>query len=91
MTGGGATAGIDFALALLAELAGTETAEAIQLNLEHAPAPPFDAGSPETAPEKVVKSVRTRLKPLVEERARLVREAAKRLDGETRSLARGAN
>ena len=91
MTGGGVTAGIDFALALLAELAGTETAEAIQLNLEYAPAPPFDAGSPETAPEKVVKSVRTRLKPLVEERVRLVREAAKRLDGETRSLARGAN
>ena len=52
MTGGGVAAGVDFALALLAELAGSETAEAIQLNLEYAPAPPFNAGSPETAPEK---------------------------------------
>ena len=46
MTGGGVTAGIDFALTLVAELAGREVAEAIQLNLEYAPAPPFDAGHP---------------------------------------------
>src|SRR5208283_1521884 len=49
MTGGGVTAGIDFALALVAELAGREVAEAIQLNLEYAPAPPFDSGHPRTA------------------------------------------
>ncbi len=41
MTGGGVTAGIDFGLALIAELAGDATAEAIQLSLEYAPAPPF--------------------------------------------------
>jgi cyclohexyl-isocyanide hydratase len=35
MTGGGVTAGIDFALALVAELAGVETAQAIQLQLEY--------------------------------------------------------
>jgi cyclohexyl-isocyanide hydratase len=44
LTGGGVTAGIDFALTLVAELAGTTEAEAIQLALEYAPAPPFDAG-----------------------------------------------
>ncbi len=80
MTGGGVTAGIDFALSLVAELAGQEVAEAIQLNLEYAPAPPFAAGSPETAGGAVLETVRRRLAPIVEERARLVAEAAKRLD-----------
>src|SRR5215468_4292500 len=50
LTGGGVTAGIDFALTLVAEMAGPETAQAIQLGIEYAPAPPFDAGTPETAP-----------------------------------------
>ena len=49
-TGGGVTAGIDFALVLAEEIAGRETAELIQLYLEYAPAPPFNAGRPETAP-----------------------------------------
>ncbi len=69
------TAGIDFALTLVAELAGREVAEAIQLNLEYAPAPPFAAGRPETAPDAVVRAVRSRLKPILEERARLVGQA----------------
>ena len=79
MTGGGVTAGIDFGLALLAELAGRAAAEAVQLNLEYAPAPPFDAGEPETAPEPVRQAVDKRLAPIIAERARLVAEAAKRL------------
>ena len=49
-SGGGVTAGIDFALVLAAELAGEDVAKTIQLALEYAPAPPFDAGRPETAP-----------------------------------------
>ncbi len=53
-TGGGVTAGIDFALTLAEEIAGRETAELIQLYLEYAPAPPFDAGRPETAPPEVL-------------------------------------
>jgi cyclohexyl-isocyanide hydratase len=57
-TGGGVTAGIDFALTLAAELAGRETAEAIQLELEYAPAPPFNAGTPETAPKAVLEMAR---------------------------------
>jgi cyclohexyl-isocyanide hydratase len=48
-TGGGVTAGIDFAFALTAEIAGDEIAKAIQLGLEYDPAPPFDAGSPDKA------------------------------------------
>lgn len=79
ITGGGVTAGIDFGLALLAELAGDATAEAIQLSLEYAPAPPFQAGDPETAPPAVVETVTKRMAPMQAERAKLVAEAAKRL------------
>lgn len=52
-TGGGVTAGIDFALTLAAELATPGVAQSIQLALEYDPAPPFDAGSPKFAPEPV--------------------------------------
>lgn len=60
VTGGGVTAGIDFALTLVAEIAGREAAEAIQLQIEYAPAPPFDAGRPETAPPEVLSRIRAR-------------------------------
>ena len=53
-TGGGVTAGIDFALALMARIAGEDVARAVQLALEYDPAPPFDAGSPEKAGEALV-------------------------------------
>jgi putative intracellular protease/amidase len=79
ITGGGVTAGIDFALTLAAELAGPETAQAIQLTLEYAPAPPFDAGRPETAPPEVlarVEALNTRLAP---ERRAAAKAAAERM------------
>ncbi len=79
MTGGGVTAGIDFALTLVAELAGRAVAEAIQLNLEYAPAPPFDAGGPDTAPPDVVERMRTLTAARRAERSRLVAAAAERL------------
>ena len=63
ITGGGITAGIDFALTVVAELAGREAAEAVQLHLEYAPAPPFEAGDPATAPADVLAQVRARLAP----------------------------
>ena len=43
-TGGGVTAGIDFALTVAAELAGDEVAQRIQLSIEYDPAPPFASG-----------------------------------------------
>lgn len=49
MTGGGVTAGIDFGLTLVAEIAGEDRARAIQLALEYDPAPPFASGNPELA------------------------------------------
>jgi len=47
ITGGGVTAGIDFALTLVSLLVDRQTAEAIQLRLEYNPAPPFTSGSPD--------------------------------------------
>lgn len=53
ITGGGVTAGIDFALTVLAEIVGEEMTQTIQLGLEYAPAPPFNSGRPELAPASV--------------------------------------
>ncbi len=54
VTGGGVTAGIDFALTLIAEVAGQGVAKGIQLGFEYDPAPPFDAGSPDKAGPELV-------------------------------------
>lgn len=61
ITAGGVTAGIDFGLAVVAELVGQAAAEAIQLGLEYAPEPPFNAGTPEQAPSAVLAAVKDRL------------------------------
>jgi cyclohexyl-isocyanide hydratase len=58
ITGGGVTAGIDFALRVVAEIAGREVAEAIQLGIEYDPQPPFDCGSVEKADPAVVAMIR---------------------------------
>jgi cyclohexyl-isocyanide hydratase len=58
ITGGGVTAGIDFALHVVAEIAGEHTAQQIQLAIEYDPEPPFHAGRPETAPPAILASLR---------------------------------
>jgi cyclohexyl-isocyanide hydratase len=50
ITAGGVTSGIDFGLAVIAEIAGESTARRIQLGMEYDPAPPFDSGHPDRAP-----------------------------------------
>jgi transcriptional regulator GlxA family with amidase domain len=79
ITGGGVTAGIDFALTVLAEIASEDTARAIQLGLEYAPAPPFDSGRPERAPPAVLAAYQQRLAPLAATRDAQAREAAVRM------------
>jgi transcriptional regulator GlxA family with amidase domain len=59
LTGGGVTAGIDFALTLVHELAGPTMAQSIQLSLEYAPAPPFNSGRPEIAPKEILERVQS--------------------------------
>jgi transcriptional regulator GlxA family with amidase domain len=61
ITGGGVTAGIDLALTVIAELAGESVAKSIQLGLEYAPQPPFDAGRPERAAAETVAALRRAL------------------------------
>jgi cyclohexyl-isocyanide hydratase len=53
VTAGGVTSGIDFALSMVAEIAGEAVAQSIQLSVEYDPAPPFDAGHPDRAPDAV--------------------------------------
>ena len=50
ITAGGVTAGIDFGLSVIAEIAGETTARRVQLGIEYDPAPPFDSGHPDKAP-----------------------------------------
>jgi transcriptional regulator GlxA family with amidase domain len=60
VTAAGVSAGIDMALALAAEIAGVEVAQSIQLGIEYDPQPPFDAGSPDSAPAPIVSALRER-------------------------------
>jgi cyclohexyl-isocyanide hydratase len=69
ITAGGVTSGIDFGLAVIAELLGEAEARTVQLSLEYAPAPPFSAGTPDTAGPEIV----------VEARQRMARSRAERL------------
>jgi cyclohexyl-isocyanide hydratase len=57
ITGAGVTAGIDFSLVLASELFGVAVAQEIQLAIEYQPSPPFDSGSPRTAPVAVREAV----------------------------------
>jgi len=78
-TGGGVTAGIDFALTLVAEMCDAEVAQAIQLQIEYAPEPPFQAGSPDTAPASVLSLARNRSATMRAERAALINRVVGRL------------
>lgn len=75
-SGGGVTAGIDVALAVLADMAGDTFAQSVQLAVEYAPAPPFDAGRPEVAPPEVLQQMLQRLQAMGLERAAAVQRAA---------------
>jgi cyclohexyl-isocyanide hydratase len=79
ITGGGVTAGIDFALKVAAELLGEDAAKAIQLSIEYDPKPPFDAGSPERAGEAIVARQRQAATKAQAEREAAVARAAQRL------------
>jgi len=78
ITGGGVTAGIDFALTLVAELRGREVAERIALIVEYAPAPPFRTGSPGEAPAGHVAAVRSERAGVQKDRKNRLLEALRR-------------
>jgi len=76
VTGGGVTAGIDFALALTAAVRGEDHARIVQLALEYDPAPPFDCGSPARAGAEAVAAYRKRMESLAPGRDERIRAAA---------------
>ena len=79
ITGGGVTAGIDFALTVLAEIAGEEYAQSVQLSIEYAPAPPFNFGRPELAPAQILAGTQQRYDQVRAARDAAVKRAAARL------------
>ncbi|BCQ47739.1 hypothetical protein ERHA55_52660 (plasmid) [Erwinia rhapontici] len=81
ITGAGVTSGIDFALYVVAELYGVEIAQNIQLGLEYDPEPPFNSGSPHSAPQEQVRQMRERLAPFIEKRRLATLKSAGRLKG----------
>jgi cyclohexyl-isocyanide hydratase len=79
VTGGGVTAGIDFALALAKEMHGEAVAKTLQLAFEYDPAPPVDAGSPEKAGPEIVAACLARTTAIAPHREAELKEAAVRL------------
>jgi cyclohexyl-isocyanide hydratase len=79
ITGAGVTSGIDFALAVAAELDGEEVARQVQLQIEYDPAPPFDSGSPRKASPELLAKVRERLASLNQQRRETAERVGKKL------------
>jgi len=75
----GVTAGIDGALRLAAELRDEETAKAIQLQMAYAPEPPFNSGTPETAPRSILQQTRQSLRTITARREETARRVAAKL------------
>ena len=90
VTGCGVTAGIDFALTLVSLLVDRRTAEAIQLRLEYNPAPPFNAGWPDTAPSEIVAFMKDRIAAAQIRRGEMIERAAARLESGDAATSRAA-
>lgn len=81
VTGGGVTAGIDFALALTAAIRGEAHARVVQLALEYDPAPPFNSGSPDAADAQTMANLKAITARAQADRDRRMAAAAARLCG----------
>jgi len=79
VTGAGVTSGIDFALTVVADLLGDETAREIQLQMEYDPEPPFQSGSPRSASPALVQAMREKIGPFIARRMAATERAASRL------------
>ena len=83
VTGGGVTAGIDFAMTLMGQMQGEEYARSVQLGLEYDPHPPFDSGSPEKAGDDLIEAVRQRSNRFAPDREAKILAAAERMNSVT--------
>jgi cyclohexyl-isocyanide hydratase len=75
----GVTAGIDGALTVAALMRNERAAQQIQLSIEYAPAPPFNSGTPETAPPEVLDAARASVRQMTEARLVTARRISTRL------------
>ena len=75
----GVTSGIDGALRVAANLRGDEVAQSIQLYMQYAPEPPFNSGTPETAPPAVWKGAQESVRKMTAQREQTARRVAQRL------------
>jgi cyclohexyl-isocyanide hydratase len=78
VSGGGVTAGIDFALALTAAIRGEDHAKFVQLSLEYDPQPPFDSGTPDKADPAIITQYREMVAKAAGDRDAIVRAIANR-------------
>jgi cyclohexyl-isocyanide hydratase len=74
----GVTAGIDGALRVAANLRGDDVARTIQLYMQYAPEPPFNSGTPETAPAAILESARRAVGEITARREQTARRFADR-------------
>lgn len=82
ISGAGVTSGIDFALTLVAEIAGDAVAKSVQLQMEYDPEPPFTSGSPHTAPPQEVEQARAKMAEFLATRRAATKRAALRLQAD---------
>jgi cyclohexyl-isocyanide hydratase len=79
ITGGGVTAGIDFAFVVMNEIAGPGVSQTVQLGLEYDPKPPFAGGSPARASAEVKGAADQRYAPRLSEFEKILDRVAPRL------------
>ncbi|WP_333715542.1 DJ-1/PfpI family protein [Pantoea eucrina] len=79
ITGAGVTSGIDFALRVVADLQGEAVAQMIQLQMEYDPQPPFNSGTPHTAPAELLAQATTQMASFIEMRRQATVAAAQHL------------
>jgi len=82
ISGAGVTSGIDFALTLVAEIAGDAVAKAVQLQMEYDPEPPFTSGSPHTASPQEGEQARAKMAEFLATRRAATERAALRLQAD---------
>jgi cyclohexyl-isocyanide hydratase len=79
ITGGGVTAGVDFAFTVMNEIAGPVVTQSVQLGLEYDPKPPFVGGSPTRAPAEIKAEADRRYAPRLPEFEKVLDRVAPRL------------
>ncbi|WP_063673507.1 DJ-1/PfpI family protein [Dyella thiooxydans] len=75
----GVTAGIDGALRMAALLRDEDEARCIELDMAYAPEPPFDCGTPDAAPARILDRAHRKYAAISDQRKRSARQVAARL------------